>query len=731
MQTPSRLTVPSLIGLDTEAQPASVQAPLVLENMTVDPRTGGWRHAGGYERYVPDDAAIYEPFTTLGRIDSVHVFSQNAGARYCILLESGGSLGLLYEAGGSSSSSYYAPTLKTIRSGRSQPTGTQPASFFSDVGDRCLVTNGYDRPLLLTLWPLGDKNSVTESLLSKTERTLGWSRPPRAPGVYAVQRVSAGATPSYPAAINAGALPLFWPTQSGAFSYPKEAGLGLSQEDSENAYRYRVSFISDTGSESPLSEPSSIVSWSIPTGEDGFKYGVVISLPLGPLGTVARRVYRTGNMGGDSSGSASFYYLADVANNVETIFSDASDALGGAAPGDDESVTLPSPEARFSALFQSCVWLDGGVSLSRRLYYSNPRRPDQFSATSFLELSSAGGGITGIYPHYNVLVVFRERGIDIVTGSYGSFQCRTVSLEVSCRSPHTVDSVPGEGLMFLAEQGVFALQGGLEGGAVVAIEERSAPIREKLQGVSREFLARAVGRFCPVTREYHVYVPVDGDDRPSLGLIYHIDKRGWSTRTGYPVGCLDRLPNGDLVFGHSLGYVAGQGGNDEVGLFVISRSMTHKGSVVLASGQDPGYFVEGASPSCIFSSPWLNFGDTSAKKQVQEVVLSVVASGNAPITLKFYKNQKLTGATDGARTLQPTDEAALSVFGTVVLESTTSNKSGVWEGLQVVPVRFPVPVGACNWFRFEVESAADLTIVGYEVGLAASAIRAPSGRGAP
>lgn len=728
MQPQNRLSVSTLIGLDTESQPADARAPLKLVNMTVDTKTQGWRHAGGYERYVPEVLANYEPFTSLGRVDSVYVFSQNGHARYSILLESGGALYLLYEAGGSTSSSYYSPGLETVRATRTVPTATQQASCFATVGDRCLVTNGYDRPLLLTLWPLGPSTSVTSSLLGLTERTLGWARVPAAPGVFGVQVIHANATPSDPTTVKAGRVPLFCPVQDGAWSYPGRIGLGGSSASSENAYRYRVSFISDTGSESPVSDFSEIVRWAIPSGDSGFKYGVAITIPTGPSGTVARRIYRTANLGADSTGSSTAYFIADVNNNCETLFFDANESYGTAAPGVTESVTMPAPEARFCSFFQGCVFIDGGASQSRRLYYSNENRPDQFSAADYIELSSDGGGVTGLFAHYNMLVVMRESGVDIITGNYPNFISRTVSLGVSCRSPHSADSVPGVGVVFLTEQGVFALRGGVDGGSSIDIVELSRPIHSEVQRISREFSSRAVGRYCPNSREYHLYVAADGNDRPDLGLVYHVDKQGWSTRTGYPVGALDRLPNGDLVFGHNLGYVANE--NDETGLFVISRSMTTKGSLVPPVQQTPGYFAPGAAPSCIFSSPWLDMGDMEGKKQVQEVVLHVVASGDEPITVKFYRNHRYTSDSDGSRKFQPTDEAELSVFDKAVLGSTTSKLAAAWQPQVVVPVRFPTPAGACGWFRFEVEAAADITIVGYDVIFAASSLRPPTGRGA-
>ena len=109
---------------------------------------------------------------------------------------------------------------------------------------------------------------------------------------------------------------------------------------------------------------------------------------------------------------------------------------------------LPAPRARFSALFGGCLWLDGGIDDGLTLYYSAPGLIEQFGAADFIQLSSEGGAITGLFQNYTTLLVFRERGIDVVTGSYPNFQVSTISNSITCKSPHTIQSGarPGCGL---------------------------------------------------------------------------------------------------------------------------------------------------------------------------------------------------------------------------------------------------------------------------------------------
>ena len=138
-----------------------------------------------------------------------------------------------------------------------------------------------------------------------------------------------------------------------------------------------------------------------------------MQIPIGPTGTIARRIYRTSNAGSE------FKFLDIVRNNTDEVYVDYREdtQLGALAPNDSDSIIMPAPGGRFTATFKNCLFIDGGIADGSRLYYSLPNQPDSFKDTNFFEVGTReGGDITGFEVYYNSLLVFREQAIDLVRG---------------------------------------------------------------------------------------------------------------------------------------------------------------------------------------------------------------------------------------------------------------------------------------------------------------------------
>lgn len=679
-------------GMQQDIPQDPVSASLI-ENWTVDRTSTGLSSRVGYEKYRPNPAAQWAPFSALPRIDSLFVAQQlPGGARQSILFESNGSLFLFYEVG-------QAATLVNLLS-RTVPTSTEAGAYYCQVGDRIVVTNGQDAPLVINPWPLPRASDITATVSAQIVRPLGFAGPPPQPNAIDVATVGAGATVGSAASFTGNATSNWYPTNGAAISFPGLFGHGYSDGvDAEvtNNYRYKVTFISDTGSESPLSQ-SAAFRWTIEKGNQGFQYAPSLRLPLGPKGTKARRVYRT------LEGGSTYYFVADVRNNVEELFHGfrATNALGFEAPSETDSITFPAPRARVCASFKDSLFLDGGANESDTLFFSKPGFIDQYGSLDYIRLPSDGGSVSGLYSYYNNLIVFRENGVDVVTGTYPNFTAQTVTRQVSCRSPHSVDAVPGLGVFFLAQDGVYALQGGLDGGAVFQVVEIGQAIGRELNRITEACTPRAVGKYCPLDRTYHLYIPVDGDDRPSLGVLYHVEKQGWSIRTGFPVGCLGRLHGGELIFGHNEGAAAGQ--NAEAGLFVLSSIRSMGGNI-----QDDTY-VTNPPPTSVYQSAWHDFGDAQAKKQVQYVTLWITTTGSVLLKLKHYKDFDHEAAgQDEQYIAQPPDAANQPVYDAAVADVDK------WQESRLVPIRIPIAQQSCSWFKFSLETTDDILFIGYEV----------------
>tara|TARA_R110000782_G_scaffold38589_1_gene90349 strand:- start:8562 stop:10781 length:2220 start_codon:yes stop_codon:yes gene_type:complete len=730
--------VPTAGGLETRL-PQTPENASVAENLKHDRKTGGWSTRLGYEKYFPYETD-WSPFDSamsgniaLGPIYSLHVAQMLAGgARQHTLFEADGSLFLLYEASG------VPTTLLTLATDRHVPTTTEAASWYTDTPYGTIITNGVNRPVLVNPWPLGQApptQTYAQSMIGTAIRDFGFTSPPPPVDPHRNVALEAGSpiTSPNPTKTGGGATTIYTFSDSRAIADGARWGLGFEKNTEavfakEALFGWAVSFITDTGSEGPKSTLAT-TSWQLPGNAQGFRHAVALDIPLGPEGTVARRLYRTTNFSDDytSVGDTTLYFIDDVRNNVDELFIDCvrTAALGAASPIIPTG-PLPAPQARFSAMFQNCLFLDGGIVDSRNIYYSAPGLIEQFDSASFFTLSAEGGGITAMYSNYTTLIVFRERSIDVVTGDYASgFKVNTIANGITCQSPHSVQSIPGLGLVFLALDGLYALTGGLQGGAINDIVKLTGNQDETIERITPDCFSKAVSCYSALHREYHLYVPYDGNDRPNKGFVLHADRIGQgnlsalSTREGFPVGAIATRADGTIIFGHNTG---------TEGVPVVTN-VPNRGLFVISGKRSMGYgFAADAlyplgPPTSRYRSAWFDFGDAQIKKQVSYVTLWVLTTGQPTITMRHYKDFSLRGVSERTYVMQPPDQKDLPVFDTVILDN-----KGIYEDHRLVPVRYSIAQQSCSWFSFEIETTDDLIFIGYELEYTTKGTRVVMGK---
>lgn len=712
MALPANTWQAPLAGGVTTRLPQDPSTAGRAENLTIDKGTGGWSTRVGYEPWEVA-AASWSPFSTCAPVSSLHVAqAASGGARAHVLFEEGGRLNLLYEAAGTD-------VVRTLVSGRSVPSTTEAGSWFTTTSYGTIITNGVDRPILVKPWPLGNA-AESAAAITSCVRPFGFSGLPTPVAPFEVRPYPAPPFPNPPKASGNGAVTLWSPYQAQGIPDGGRWGLGFARNvggadgDKEALFGWAVAFISDTGSEGPASTLSSI-KWGLPADAEGFRHAVALSIPTGPPGTVARKLYRTVNysVDGPAQGDTTLYFIDLVRNNTETVYFDAiaTSNLGQPAPA-IATGPLPAPTARFSAMFGGCLWLDGGLLDGRTLYYSAPGLIEQFDAANYIELSSEGGSITAIYSHYTSLLVFREYGIDVVQGDFvNGFRVSTLIAGVTCRSPHSVVAVPGLGVVFLAQDGVYAMLGGLQGGSVSEVVNITDRLDGIISRITPDCLSKAVACYSSLSREYHLYVPVDGSDRPNLGLVLHLERLGdisssgsaWTTREGFPVGAVSTLFDGSIIFGHNTGAESGDP-DTQRGLFVIS------GKRALGRTVDGDVWKWAEPPVSAFRSAWYDFGDPQAQKQVTYVTIWVLTLGNPTLTMRHYKDFSLTPIFERSYISQSPDAAAQPVIGTAVLGA----KGSAYREPRLVPLRYSVAHHSAAWFCFEIETSEDLVLVGFE-----------------
>tara|TARA_R110000744_G_scaffold94575_3_gene182678 strand:- start:1521 stop:3653 length:2133 start_codon:yes stop_codon:yes gene_type:complete len=696
MKTNQKLEVLPQAGLYIGI-PAPKESANRLVNWKYDAKTRAWTNNLGFEKFFSNQTN-FGPFggSAQRAVDSVYCFQQHNGARQSFLYESNGTLYVLNpsDAGG-------AGSLITLKTDRQTPSPTQPHTSYEPYGRYCIITNGLDGPLKF-------KGSTQSSALYD----LGWRQQPGTPTVRSVGQPD-GQPITFLDATDATFNDQIWKGSDTTFR-----GVSSGTATEVVRYRYKVSFVNEAGSESPLSQDSnemSITAVSVTRGGTSGvpKTGLILDIPRGPNGTLARRIYRT------KTDSNTFFFVTQLNNNSDESFTDfiADTELGANAPEPSSSVLMPSPACRFSATFKNVLFIDGGEMDPSRIYYSQPLQPDTFAASSYFEVGTReGGDITGLAPYYNSLLVFRENAIDLIRGdSVNGFNLVPFIQGVGTLSPHTIVPIPNLGLSFMSQDGIYLIKGGLDGGADLTLKKISQGLQEYFERASRDKLPAAIGVFSQRERELHYYMCIDGQTFLNLGLVYHVDAQQWSERQDFPFKTATTDKDGNIIGGYDLNNV-----------FSGSPSGTldapAKGGLFIVSGQrTSGYLFTGSGlniktakvPNSLFRSAWLDFGMPQIKKYPKYVYLYVLSRGDNEVSMSVYKDRDwgeelpVTGMK-----MQRGDHQDQPVYDSVLY---TWDKEK-WQDKLLTQIRYDVATaGAVSEFAFELNTTSPMEFIGYSV----------------
>lgn len=716
-----------------------------------DPNGGGWANDRGIEPLIPAETST--TFTTadipsaLAPVRFLSVITRhNAGEVYYLYEQNGD---LKYDHGNKGTVAGQRQT-SILDSGRKIPKPDDCGTQITTYGRFNILVNGYNR--MLKWWG--------RELVSN----FGFVSPTPTPVISNVQPDYITylylSDTSVPHPYNA---TWYKRLEKGntciRFSASSYYGLGNPDKGELNRFDYRISFISDTGSESPLSSPVStswrfdditdfdpikvgaVVSGTSPAKLDYYaaKYGVYISdLPTGPQGTVARRIYRTKNRGDGITGAAEIYYLVkQIDNNADSTYIDITpdQDLNVPAPSAADSVTISS-QWKYCATWNNSVWLAGGEMNPYGIIYSKPGVPEQFGLANTFDVGlREGGAITALVPFYDVLLVFRERSIEIITYNNGGYSISTLDSNVGTTATNTIKLVGGVGVMFLNKDGVFAITGSVRGGAVYEVKKMSEQIEKEMGRISLSALARSTATYSEREKEYWVHYPVDGDTENTRGSVYHTFNAEWSFRysdgifedgNGMPYTHLASDPNGWIIIGLKPTVVPdalGRRGYPGVGLQVWSATR-HSGKILTSPVVDPqggttSYTITNvAKETDLWESTWQDFGDDSKKKRVIYVEVEVITSGENAIQLDWATDWGYVYTSSGGQKPLKSEN-----IGTTFSEATYGTGGGnpavwgtsVWSQSQVTRLRWDIGSSLIGQFKFKLSSSNMFQVLSYKI----------------
>ncbi len=155
-------------------------------------------------------------------------------------------------------------------------------------------------------------------------------------------------------------------------------GSGAGNLDSNAEYYYAVTFDDDAVVNGAV---SNVVT------TDGTNQRIELSnIPLGPVGTTNRKIYRT-----EGDGSA-LKLVATIADNTTTVYSDniADGSLGTAYP----AVTDDMPKGSILNVHRERLFISGDPNNANKIYYSNvylPHYIQQSTNSDYMEISPEDG----------------------------------------------------------------------------------------------------------------------------------------------------------------------------------------------------------------------------------------------------------------------------------------------------------------------------------------------------
>jgi hypothetical protein len=728
-------------GVDQRYFPAA-NAALDIQNFRYS-SDGGWRNDRGWEPLIADQDltltdAEFASITAPCRF--LQTWTRHGGSEEYYVQERDGEL--FYEFGNKGTA---ATRKHTIATGRHLPRSDEPGTQMIPYGRFAMILNGHNE--MLKWWgrdlvePFGFTSQTQAPYIAEVQTDYYVFA-----GLSATNLNGTSLGDSKNNSLNGIALQFF------ASDY---LGLGDPDQGSINFYSYFVTYITDTGSESPRSGPASI-SWKITSeaesAEDPLtiqgnarKYGVLLSgLEPGPTGTVARRIYRTKNKRDGMSGAGDVYYfVSQINDNTTTTLIDAvpDNELVNEAPSASDSVTISS-SYKYGATWNGSTWLAGGDVLPTRIIYSKQGLPEQFGGFDYFDVGvREGGAITALFPYYDVLLVFRERSIEAVFTGTSGYTCTTINQTIGTIATGSIVLVPGVGVMFMNKDGFYLVAGGLRGGASLSVTHVSAGITKEVTRVNVNALCRASATYSERENEYWCNYPVDGNTENTHGAVYNVITNEWAFRgdtsetieNEWPISRLATDSSGWILLGLNPA-------NDLVnetlypGIGIQVWSARNALGDTLTYSYNQGIYTLTSFPNpltnCIWQSAWDDYGDDSIKKRILTIELDTLTEGDNGVELQWAQDYSTDFKSAGIVKPQIGD-----YIGSTVSDPTYDTGSNLakwdsskWQDHKVTRMRWDVNTGLVSHFSFRIITSNVIQVIRYQSNIIVGTVKTPNTR---
>lgn len=659
----------------------------------------GWIANIGFESwwqapssFTVTDKIMEDYFTD--KVDAVYQWKRRGTKDIYTFVEQGG---LLYYMLGNKNGGSFDADIVVIDKDRYIPKLGDIGSQFVNLGQHLLIINGRNRAILFS----GDQ----------AYRDFG----------FVLQTPSAN-----PLDVDTGYQDNNILTGGAAVWFRKNTQYGLGTLEFDNdgdvietplTYNYKVSMITDLGAESPLSETQS-VTWSLPDGSPAYRYGVVLDLPIGQEGVVARRIYRTKEI---NDNGELYFYVTQIDENASRFYIDAmpDKFLVDRAPTVTESTPITT-DWKFGEVWDNRLWLAAGS----RIIYSDSGIFEQFGSLSYFDLGNqTGGDITQLVAFYNNLIVFRETAVNIISFDSSSYNISTITNTLGTVASNAVTVIPQLGVVFINEQGIWMLSGGLNGGASIQMQKISKPIDKQLKRLNNSMIHKTVAAYAYREKEVWIHAPTDDETTPGFGFVLHLEPSVpmWSFRSTLDDSsksywsAMTNTVNGYFLLGNDPSWTPAEDAvtNKFGPLQVMSAANTWGQTATITSYGDNVVMsiTDTAHEGANWESGWYSYANNSVKIRHYSVELRVMSYGDNSfefyygVDYSYVENQTSAQKQAKSETVFTLNEDP--VFGpedkSITKVPFVVNSSKITEG-RLITLRYDVNTQLCDQFQFGVRT---------------------------
>lgn len=322
---------------------------------------------------------------------------------------------------------------------------------------------------------------------------------------------------------------------------------------------------------------------------------------------------------------ATFNNIAIAVNNT-----DVPQKYTGGANAEDLTGSPPTGAA-FVEVFKNRVFMAGEPNNPTKLSYSALSNPEDWTTANdagWMEVGlNDGQKIVGIKAFFDVLVIFKEHSIYVLSGSYGDptssdyFFLKPINSSLGAVSNRSIVQV-GNDLYFLSDKGVFTLSG-VQSYGDLNVSNISFKIQSIIDRMNYASLSDAF-----VINDYEenrlwFFVPYGSSSENDLVLIYDYNLKAWTKRSGFRSKC-------GLIFKD----------------YSTSTNKFFTGSYDgFIYYQKQGYSYAGSPIDAYYTTPWLDLSNYRRRKKIRDIQFIIVPTGgyNMGVTYQWDFGSHSTG----------------------------------------------------------------------------------------